>query len=201
MSDKNQLCSKCGNSIKYPEDCFVPARCGNCRMAQIQPFDRNELHFEKLVATSPIFYIYKGYHTRHKLFLHITVLRKDIDDYKWNLNVVREIAEELTALTHINICPLFSHGSLGDYYYVTTPRMDGYNLSKYDPDTHGLMDINRMVEILQSAALGMAVAHFNKFTHHNICPESIHIDSRGMVRVTDFFWLVLFTRLTRDEQN
>ena len=101
--------------------------------------------------------------------------------------MTKEQAEALTTLSHINICPLFSHGMIDDYYYTAYPRMDGYRLSGYEPSSHGLMDINRMIELLQSAALGMAVAHFHEFTHHNINPENIHIDARGMVRVNDFF--------------
>ena len=187
MAATQNFCSKCGNSIAFSKDSFIPAQCDSCGMQQVLPFNKDDLFFERLVASSPLFYIYKGYHTKHKLFLFITVLRKEINDYAWNVNVVKEQAENLTSLSHINICPLFDHGMLDEYYYIASPRMDGYKLSSYDPSSHGLMDISKMVEVLQSAALGMAVAHFNEFTHHNICPENIHIDARGMIRINDFF--------------
>lgn len=187
MTKHKDFCSKCGSEITYPKDSFIPAKCQSCDMQQIFQFNRGDLHFERLIAASSMFYIYKGYHLKHKIFLLITILRKDIPDYDWNRNIVQELAEKLTKLSHINICPLFQHGLIDDYYFVAYPRMDGYKLSSYDPESHGLMDINKMVEVLQSAALGMAVAHFNEFTHHNICPENIHIDARGMIRVNDFF--------------
>lgn len=154
---------------------------------QVRPFKQDELHFEKLIATSPLFNIFRGYHSKHKLFLEITVLRKDIKDYEYNEQLVRDLANKLTSLSHVNICPLFSHGKINEYYYVSSPRMDGYKLSHYDSASHGLMDINRALEVLQATALGLAVAHYHNFAHHNVCPENIQIDSRGMVRIRNFF--------------
>jgi serine/threonine protein kinase len=187
MEAKINLCSKCGNNISFSQDSFIPAICNSCGMQQILQFNKEDLHFERLVAASPIFYIYKGYDIKHKVFLFITILRKEINEYEWNLNIAKEQAEKLTSLSHTNICPLFAHGMLDDYYYIAYPRMDGYKLSSYDPVSHGLMDINKTAELLQAAALGMAVAHFNEFTHHNICPENLHIDARGTLRINDFF--------------
>lgn len=154
---------------------------------QIRPFSQDDLHFERLVATSPLFNIFRGYHTKHKLFLEVTVLKQDLEEYDWTLKVVKDLANELTTLSHVNICPVFSHGMIDDHFYVSSPRMDGYKLSNYNPESHGLMDINRAVEVLQASALGLAVAHYHNFPHHNICPENIHIDARGMIRVKNFF--------------
>lgn len=187
MTEEKQNCSKCGSEIQYLEDCLTPVKCSSCNLLQIRSFNQDDLHFEKLMATSPLFYIYRGYHTKQKLFLEIIVLRQDIEEYDWTLEVVKELGQELTTLSHVNICPLFSYGMINDCFFVSSPRMDGYKLSNYDPESHGLMDISRMVEVLQAAALGLAVAHYKDFSHHNVCPENINIDARGMVRVNNFF--------------
>ncbi|MBN1864738.1 MAG: protein kinase [Victivallales bacterium] len=187
MGEDNLLCQKCGAEIKPNEDRFVPMTCPSCSMVQISPFNEGDLHFEKLISANRMFYVYSGYDAKHKLFLHIVYLRKDFKDMEWALAAAKEQASELTRLSHVNICPLFNHGDINGSYYVSSPRLEGYLLSSYNPETHGLMDITRTLEVMQAVALGMAMAHYEQFSHHNMCPVNIHVDDRGMVRVNNFF--------------
>jgi serine/threonine-protein kinase len=70
---------------------------------------------------------------------------------------------------------------------VVQPLIDGYSLSDYNPEEQGLLDVDSVLDVIQAAALGMAIAHNKDFVHHNLSPENIRIDARGNVRVTDFY--------------
>ena len=187
MSKESKNCLKCGATLDVSQDDFEPMACPSCHLLQISPFNSGDLHFEKLLARNPMFYVFRGYDAKHKLFLHIVYLRKDFPDFKWASEAAAEQATELTKLSHINICPIFNHGQLNGSYYVCSPRLDGYRMSSYNPETHGLMDVTRILEVLHAVALGLAMAHYETYTHHNICPENIHVDSRGIVRINNFF--------------
>ncbi len=187
MKEGSLGCQKCGSKLVACDDRFVPMTCQSCNLIQINPFNDGDLYFEKLISSSRMFYIYRGYDVKHKLFLHIVYLRKDFEDLDWGLSAAADQAAELTKLSHVNICPLFNHGPINGSYYVSFPRIEGYLLSSYNPQTHGLMGITRVLEVLHSVALGIAMAHYEQFTHHNVCSGNIHVDERGMVRVNNFF--------------
>ena len=65
--------------------------------------------------------------------------------------------------------------------------MDGYPLSDYSPKTQGLLDFEKVIDVLHAVVLGLAVAHHKEFIHHDLCPENIHVDARGNVRTKNFF--------------
>ena len=47
--------------------------------------------------------------------------------------------------------------------------------------------MDEVIDVLQDAALGLALAHHKEFAHHDLCLENIHIDARGGVRAKNFF--------------
>jgi serine/threonine protein kinase len=144
------------------------------------------MRFDALLATTPVFNVFKTYSSKHKLFLRTVVLCEDAPDVEWGRDIVAEQAELLAGLRHHNVCPLFEYGEVDGAFTASTPLLDGYPLSSYDPGKHGLLNVNKIVEVMQAAALGLAVAHYKDIVHHDICPENVHVDARGTVRVKEF---------------
>ena len=179
-------CKQCDKAIGFNEDPFIPTLC-TCGHLQIAPFNIDGLKFQKLLASSPIFLLFYGFYEEKNLFVEITVLRKDIANYEFCLEIAKEQAEISLKLRHHNICPIFEYGNKNGYFCVITPSIDGYPLSSYLPEEHGLLEINKTIDLLQATALAMAVAHYNEVPHHNLCPENIHIDNRGILRIKNFF--------------
>ena len=179
-------CQKCQKDLVFNKDPFVPAYC-KCGQPQIQPFKQGGIQFHKLIASSPLFLLFYGLYEEKNLYVNITVLRKDVDDYDWCLKLAREQAETITKLRHLNICPIFDYKEIDGYFCVTNPALDGAPLSSYLPEKQGLIEITKLIDLLQATALGLGVAHYKKIDHHNIWPASIHVDARGIVRIKDFF--------------
>ena len=204
MTDyNNEQCHKCGREMQFNEDPFIPADCP-CGHLQISPFKVDGIQFNKLLASSPIFLLFHGIYEDKNLFVTITVLRKDISDYEWCLKTAEEEAEKAQQLRHLNICPIFEFGTKNGYFCIITPSLDGYPLSSYLPEEHGLLAITKVIDLLQATALGMAVAHYKEVVHHDICPDNIHIDNRGIIRIKNFFisrFIYLFDQRRIEKKN
>ena len=185
MSDLNR-CLKCNKIITFNDDVFIPASC-DCGHKQIKPFTKDGIEFQKLLASNPLFLLFYGYYETKNLFVEITLLRKDIPDYDWCMGVAKEQAGLLINLNHHNICPIFEYKNINGYFCVITPAMDGYALSAYNPERDGLLETDKVIDLLQATALGLGVAHYKNIAHHNISPANVHIDERGIIRITNFF--------------
>jgi len=201
--NKTGKCRKCGKDIVFNADPFIPALC-SCGHLQIAPFEIDGIQFHKLLASSPIFLLFYGLYEDKNMFITITVLRKDIADYDWCRKSAEEEAEVALKLRHLNICPIFEYGERNGYFCIITPSLDGHPLSDYLPEEHGLLDITQTIDLLQATALGMAVAHYQEVPHHNICPDNIHIDNRGLIRIKNFFisrFIYIFDQKRIEEKN
>ena len=179
-------CFKCGAEILFNEERFTPTLCA-CGRLQVQPFEADGIEFREIVATSPLFNLYSGLYKSKGFYVNVIVLRKDAPEYEWCLKTANAQAQLLLNLKHLNISPVFDFGIKDGYFCLTTPLLDGYPLSAYKPEKDGLLPIENLIDILQASALGLAVAHDKKLNHHNIWPDNIHIDGRGMIRVKNFF--------------
>jgi serine/threonine-protein kinase len=139
------------------------------------------------LAESRLFHVFDGHDEEHRLRVEVTLPRRDAPEPDDLVALAREEAERLTRLQHVNICPLFRAGEQAGWFYTTSPKMDGFDLGSYDPQRQGLLDIGRVSDVMQATALALAVGHFKDISHHNICPQSIHVDARGTVRIKHYF--------------
>jgi len=155
----------------------------------------------KMLAESRLFRVFDGHDEEHRLRVEVTIPRRDVPEADDLRALVREEAGRLTALQHINICPLFRCHEQDGWLYATSPRMDGFDLAAYDPQRQGLLDISRVSDVMQAAALGLAVGHFKDISHHNVCPDSIHVDARGTVRVKQFLVARVVYRFDQHRQE
>lgn len=182
------VCQGCGCSMDISGvSPFALCECENCGTRLIIPLIMGHLQLEKHVGEIRYLDIYEGYDTATNNDVIIYVLKKDIDDFERWLTVATDEAAALETLRHANICPLFEHGVLDGTFFCTTPIMDGGDLTQYDPRTHGLLEVDSVINLMQVIALAMGVAHHKEFTHHDICPQNIHIDGRGTIRVKNLF--------------
>lgn len=166
---------------------FTLCECSDCGTTLTIPQEMDYLKLEKVLGEKSIFKVYEGYDQGQNLNSYIFILEKDHPEFKNFANIVKEDALALSTLKHPNICPILNFGEINGNLFVTEPKMDGYALSDYSPETQGLLDVDKVVDVLQAAALGLAVAHHKEFIHHDICPDNIHIDARGNVRTKNYF--------------
>lgn len=182
------VCKGCGGIMDFTGiEPFTVCECSECGTQVIVPLELDYLKLEKPLETKCGFDIYDGFDLAHNLNSIIYVMRDDIPEKKFYTDLAKSDALALTTLKHPNICPIINCGEVQGRFFVTQPKMDGYSLADYSPETQGLLDIDSVVTVLQAAALGLAVAHHKEFIHHDITAEAVHIDARGNVRVKDFF--------------
>ena len=182
------VCRGCGGIMDITGiDPFTVCECSDCGTEIIIPLEIDYLKLEKPLGVKCGFEVYEGFDQAHNLNSIIYILKKDMPEYKFYVDLAKSDALALTTLKHPNICPILNCGEVQDNFFVSQPRMDGYNLDSYSPDSQGLLDIDSVVNVIQASILGLAVAHHKEFMHHNITAECIHIDARGNVRINDFF--------------
>lgn len=161
--------------------------CHTCGAVDFIPFEFGNLRFNRFIASSPVFNLYSGYDSASRFYVEITLLRSDSPHYDWCRDTFIEETENLMKLRHMNTCPILGSGDIAGNPYITEPALDGTSLDALTPDKHPLVSMDKILTILQSASIGLAVAHTRQLAHHDISPENIHIDGRGTVRVKGFF--------------
>jgi serine/threonine-protein kinase len=166
---------------------FTLCECSECGMDIIIPFQLDYLLLEKFIGKKSFIEIYEGFDKSSNLNSTIMVLDNEAENYESLLKIAKEEANDLSTLKHPNTLPILLFDEILGNYCVATPLMDGYTLSDYAPKEQGLLNLEQILDVMQAAALGLAVAHKKEFPHHNVSPENIGIDGRGNVRVKNFF--------------
>ena len=182
------ICKGCGgimDTTGIPP--FTVCECSACQTEVAIPFELDYLMLEKYVDRISALDVYEGFDTSITTISRIVVLDNDVPQAKEFLEIAKEEGELLSTLKHPNICPLMARDLILGNYCAVQPLLDGYLLSDYNPETQGLLDVEKVLDVLHAAALGLAVAHHKDITHHNVCPKNISIDARGNVRVVDYF--------------
>jgi serine/threonine protein kinase len=182
------ICHGCSSVINTMGiEPFTLCNCSKCGTELIIPYEMDYLTLEKPLYEKSLFAVYEGFDKSQNMSSTIFILNKDTTEFNQFHKIAKEEATNLSTLKHPNICPITNFGDVEGNFFVTEPRMDGYSLSDYSPETQGLLDVEKVIDVLMAAALGLAVAHHKEFVHHDICPENIHIDARGNVRTKNFF--------------
>jgi serine/threonine protein kinase len=183
------VCGGCGGVIDISGiEPFTLCECSDCGAELIIPLVLDFLNLERHLGRFSVFEVYEGIDLSLNSNSLIFILDQDVDKYDELLKIAKEEVSAVATIKHANVCPVANYGMVQDYFFIAEPIMDGFSLSAYAPDTQGLLDIDKVVDVLQAAALGLAVAHHKEFTHHNICADNIHIDARGNVRVKNYFY-------------
>lgn len=94
-------------------------------------------------------------------------------------------AHILLQLSDPHIVRIFEYGDDNDLHYILMDYIDGQNL-KYHTLTHGPMDPIRAFDYARQIAEGLDTAFKHGVVHRDIKPQNIVINSKGIVKITDF---------------
>lgn len=91
-------------------------------------------------------------------------------------------------LNHPNIVRMYEFGIAADEQkYISMEFVEGTSLSRFlKKKFQGELPFNRVVEILQQIAVGLAYAHSLDIIHRDVKPSNVLISSTGVVKLTDF---------------
>ena len=95
-------------------------------------------------------------------------------------------AETAGRLNHPNIVTIFDAGEDHDLAYIAMEFLKGHDLSRYcKPDN--LMDMRRVISIVERSAEGLDYAHKQNVVHRDIKPANIMYEPESdTVKITDF---------------
>lgn len=182
------VCSGCGGVIDFSGiEPFTVCECSECGTELVIPLELEYLKLERSLGRKLFFDVYQGFDKSNNINSIVYVMDGSDREAKDFLSLAKEEASSLSTLKHVNICPMVNSGEVAGKFFISEPLMDGSSLTDFLPDEGEMLEIDKVVDVLHSALIGLAVAHHKEFPHHDICPENMHIDARGNVRVKNFF--------------
>jgi eukaryotic-like serine/threonine-protein kinase len=182
------VCRGCGGVMDTSGiDPFTVCECSDCGTELTIPFQLDHLQLENNIDRQSFIDVYNGFDQTSNTTALIMLLDTEAPSYEKLKTIAKEEATELSTLKHQNICPILDFAEIKGNFCVLSPLMDGYSMDDYNPAEQGLLAIDSVLEVIQAAALGMAVAHHKEFVHHNVCTKNIHIDGRGNIRIKGFY--------------
>lgn len=94
-------------------------------------------------------------------------------------------AHILLQLSDPHIVRIFDYGDDNDLHYIVMDYIDGQNL-KYHTLTHGPMEPLRALDYARQISEGLDTAYKHGVVHRDIKPQNIVINSKDVVKITDF---------------
>jgi serine/threonine protein kinase len=98
-------------------------------------------------------------------------------------------AQSVSSLEHDNIVPIYQYGEYDDLYFLAMKLIEGGDLAD-ELNAHlrqnKLMDIKRLLYILEQIASALDHAHQHGIIHRDVKPSNILIDTKGRAYLTDF---------------
>jgi len=97
---------------------------------------------------------------------------------------IRREAEAVAMLDHPNIVRAFDLDREGGLHFLVMEYIDGASL-QYLVDSRGRPAIERAVNYVAQAALGLQHAHHNGLVHRDVKPSNLMLDWAGTVKLLD----------------
>ena len=91
-------------------------------------------------------------------------------------------ARAAARVQHPNVASLYRVGQVGDYAYLVSEYVGGQSLDR----VQGPLPQDRLVEIAEALARGLAAAHRGGVLHRDIKPGNAVVDAKGEAKLVDF---------------
>ncbi len=88
-------------------------------------------------------------------------------------------------VSHPNVCRVYDIGQAEGRHFLSMEWIEGQDLTTALPG-EGRLSADRATSIARQICAGLAAAHDRGVVHRDLKPANIMLDSRGMVRITDF---------------
>ncbi len=115
----------------------------------------------------------------------VKVMHLELSDDGELLARFQREAHILLHLSDPHIVQIFDYGDENDMQYIVMDYIDGQNL-KYQTLTSGPMDPLRALHYTRQIAEGLDTAYKHGVVHRDIKPQNIVINSKDVVKITDF---------------
>ncbi|HSL89502.1 MAG TPA: protein kinase [Ignavibacteriaceae bacterium] len=94
-------------------------------------------------------------------------------------------AKNQARLSHPNIVSVYGFVEAKDILGFVMEYIEGRTVEQYLLE-YGRLSLNDSIQIMKQVLIGAAYAHSEGFIHRDLKPSNIIIDSKGVVKITDF---------------
>ena len=129
--------------------------------------------------------VYIARDTKNNRIYAVKVMHIEFSDDGELLARFQREAHILLHLSDPHIVRIFDYGDEMDINYIVMDYIDGQNL-KYHTLTHGPMESLRALDYARQIAEGLDTANKHGVVHRDIKPQNIVINSKDVVKITDF---------------
>src|SRR2546422_8185575 len=129
--------------------------------------------------------VYIARDTKNNRIYAVKVMHVEFSDDGELLARFQREAHILLHLSDPHIVRIFDYGDESDIHFILMDYIDGQNL-KYHTLTHGPMDAFRALDYARQIAEGLDTAFKHGVVHREIKPQNILINTKGVVKITDF---------------
>src|SRR5258708_1067877 len=129
--------------------------------------------------------VYIARDTKNNRIYAVKVMHIEFSDDGELLARFQREAHILLHLSDPHIVRIFDYGDENDIHYIVMDYIDGQNL-KYHTLTHGPMEALRALDYTRQIAEGLDIAFKHGVVHRDIKPQNIVINSKDVVKITDF---------------
>src|SRR6266481_2806970 len=129
--------------------------------------------------------VYIARDTKNNRIYAVKVMHIEFSDDGELLARFQREAHILLHLSDPHIVRIFDYGDENDIHYIVMDYIDGQNL-KYHTLTHGPMNALRALDYARQIAEGLDTAYKHGVVHRDIKPQNIVINSKDVVKITDF---------------
>src|SRR2546422_2551669 len=129
--------------------------------------------------------VYIARDTKNNRIYAVKVMHVEFSDDGELLARFQREAHILLHLSDPHIVRIFDYGDENDIHYIVMDYIDGQNL-KYHTLTHGPMEALRALDYTRQIAEGLDIAFKHGVVHRDIKPQNIVINSKDVVKITDF---------------
>ena len=133
---------------------------------------------------------WKAWETTANRYVVLKFVPKEIQHVAEAMNAVRESFDQVHALQHQHICPVYDLADDPDAgLYLVMKFVDGLTLGEYRrryAEENEPMSFDHIVQILRAMAEALDYAHERKVIHRDIKPQNVMISATDNVQIIDF---------------
>ena len=195
-------CHTCGAKLDVTgEQPFRKVNCPACNAEFQIPKRFGHFLLEQRLGETDNFAVYRALDLTLSREVCLKVMSPKLSDKKELLNSFLAEAGKTALINDPNVVPIYSSGEHDGCSYLVMQFMSALSLKPYLEKAKGILPISSVLRVIKEAAKGLAAAHSQGISHHNVSLNNILLDRDGNIKVADFTFDYTLYKLSEGKEN